>query len=35
MACTYNYETGEMKFDFHLVAYGEIYADGTIILGKV
>lgn len=24
MACTYNYETGEMKFDFHLVAYGEI-----------
>ena len=24
MACTYNYETGKMEFDFHLVKYGEI-----------
>lgn len=24
MACTYNYETGEIKLDFHLVAYEEL-----------
>lgn len=24
MACTYNYETGEITLDFHLVAYNEI-----------
>lgn len=24
MACTYNYETGKITLDFHLVAYNEI-----------
>jgi hypothetical protein len=24
MACTYNYETGKITLDFHLVKYGEI-----------
>ena len=24
MACTYNYETGKVTLDFHLVAYNEI-----------
>lgn len=34
MACTYNYETGKITLDFHLVKYGEI-CDLRGVKGKV